>query len=350
MELERVNRLPMLTWRYLKTNDSPLPFRRAERPAKAAWSDMSYVTEGAVLPERFEGASSAWKAAAAGGEAFTIRIPAGVKAELHADIVMDAASPDYAGVCVFHLEKGASLRMIWKWTGGGEEGVCAAAMAYTLEEGAELHVSAAEEGLSDKLFCVQRLVETADEAQAEFVSADIGGRTVIVNSRGYLWGAKSAIREYSLYAAGGQQNLDLFYHIEHYGEESESDIEAKGALLDHAKKSFRSTIDFKRGCAGAVGSEGDYAIQLDPTTKNISLPLLLCTEENVSGNHASSAGQISPETVYYLMTRGMTKEEARRIVVESLIRPLIDRLDESLREDVLVNVHQKLGAGEACNE
>ena len=344
MELERVNRLPMLTWRYLKTNDSPLPFRRADRPAKVSWSDRTYLTEGAELPDRFEGASPAWRAEAAAGECYTVRIPEGAEAELRADVTLSEAAPDYAGTYVIHLEKGAKLNLVWKWTGGGEEGVCAAAMVYHLEAGASLHVSAAEEGLANKLFCVQRLVEAADGAEAEFVSADIGGRTVIINSRGYLDGVKSVIREYGLYAAGGDQNLDLFYHIDHIGEESESDIEVKGALIERAKKSFRSTIDFKRGCAGSVGSEGDYAIQLDPETKNISLPLLLCTEDNVQGNHASSAGQIDPETVYYLMTRGMTREEARRVVVESLVRPLIDRLDESLREDVLVNIHQKLGA------
>lgn len=344
MELEKVNRLPMPTWRYLKTNDSPLPFAMPARPAKAVWSDASYLTAGAALPENFEGASPAWKDAAASGEAYTVRIPAGEKVVLRADIVMDAASPDYAGTYVFRVEKGAELRLVWSWKGGGETGVCALAAAYELEEGAVLHVSAAEEGLSGKILCTQRAARAAAGARADFVSADLGGQTVITHSRGWLEGKGAVMHEYGLYAAGGRQVLDLFYHIDHTGEETESDIEVKGALSGEAKKVFRSTIDFKRGCSGAEGSEGDYAIQLDPRTKNISLPLLLCTEDNVSGNHASSAGQIDPGTVYYLMSRGLTKEEARRIVVESLIRPLIDRLDESLREDVLAGVRAKLDA------
>lgn len=69
----------------------------------------------------------------------------------------------------------------------------------------------------------------------------------------------------------------------------------------------------------------------------------------MAGNHASSAGQIDEQTLYYLMSRGLTKEEARRIVVESLLRPLIDRLDESLRDGVLAGVRARLDAegGEA---
>ena len=346
MEIRSVNRLPMPTWRYLRTNDSALPFAAPARCAKVRWTGDAVMTEGAVLPARFEGASPEWKEAAL-GEAYTVTIPAGTEAVLSADVLMDASHPDYAGTYLFRVEKGASLRLVWTWRGGGETGTAALAAAYLLEEGARLHVSAAEEGLGGKLLVSQRLVEAAEGAEAEFVSADLGGETVIVHSRGYLAGDKSALREYGIYAAGGTQHLDLFYHVDHLGRDTESDIEVKGALAGRAKKIFRSTIDFKRGCAGAVGSEGDYAIQLDPSTKNISLPLLLCTEDDVAGNHASSAGQIDEGTVYYLMSRGLTRAEARRIVVESLIRPLIDRLDESLRDGVLRAVRAKLdGEGE----
>ena len=74
--------------------------------------------------------------------------------------------------------------------------------------------------------------------------------------------------------------------------------------------------------------------------------LLLCTEDDVSGNHASSAGQLDMNTIYFLMTRGFSLEDARLIVVEALIRPLIDRLDESVREEVLAEVRRKLDTKE----
>ncbi len=45
--------------------------------------------------------------------------------------------------------------------------------------------------------------------------------------------------------------------------------------------------------------------------KNISLPLLLCTEDDVVGNHRTSAGQLDANTIYFLMTRGFSLEEAR---------------------------------------
>ena len=186
----------------------------------------------------------------------------------------------------------------------------------------------------------------ATPVKAWFVSAELGGEKVIVHSYGRLVGSRSEMRETALYAATGRQSLDLFYHIDHIGKESNAVIDVKGALSDTAKKIFRGTLDFKRGCSGSVGDEGDYAIQLSPKTKNISLPLLLCTEDDVSGNHASSAGQLDMNTIYFLMTRGFSLEDARLIVVEALIRPLIDRLDESVREEVLAEVRRKLDTKE----
>jgi Fe-S cluster assembly scaffold protein SufB len=78
--------------------------------------------------------------------------------------------------------------------------------------------------------------------------------------------------------------------------------------------------------------------------KNISLPLLLCTEDDVVGNHATSAGQIDEEHIYYLMSRGFSQEEARRIVIEALMRPIIDSLDPFLREQALEEIRKKLDA------
>ena len=64
----------------------------------------------------------------------------------------------------------------------------------------------------------------------------------------------------------------------------------------------------------------------------------------MAGNHATSAGQVSEEDVYYLMSRGFSQEEARRIIVESLMRPIVDSLDVSLQEEALEEIRRKLDA------
>ena len=171
-----------------------------------------------------------------------------------------------------------------------------------------------EKGLTHATIYDQRHTHLARKAKAVFLAAELGGQNVIVHSYGKLEGDKSTMQEKAVYAARGDQHLDFFCHIDHIGKKTNAKIDIKGALADTAKKIFRGTLNFKKGCSGSVGDEGDYAIQLDPHTKNISLPLPL--------------------------------EEARRIVVEALIRPIIDSMDSSLHDEVIEEVRRKLDSKE----
>ena len=339
-----INRLPILTYRYLKTNDTKIIFAAPQVSAAADFSDKTYVNVGAEFPENFEGASAETLAASLAGEKYTITIPSGMQAKLTIEIKLENQYADYAGAYHFLLQKGAQLELVWKLSGTETAQSSYLASYYELEEAAELKISKLQADLGEATLYDQRFFKLGKSAQADVVSAELGGKQVIVHSRGNLNGDEAALTERTVYSGTGKQHLDLFYHIDHWGKKTVSLIDGKGALAGEAKKIFRSTLDFHRGCAGSAGEEGDYAVQLSPKAKNISLPLLLCTEDNVAGNHATSAGQVSEEDVYYLMSRGFSWEEARRIIVESLMRPIIDSLDPSLQETALEEIRRKLDA------
>lgn len=339
-----INRLPILTYRYLKTNDTKIIFAAPQASAAADFSDKTYVNVGAEFPEDFEGASAETLAASLAGEKYTITIPSGMQAKLTIEIKLEEQHAGYAGAYHFLLQKGAQLELVWKLSGTETAQSSYLASYYELEEATELKISKLQADLGEATLYDQRFFKLGKSAQADVVSAELGGKQVIVHSRGNLNGDEAALTERTVYSGTGKQHLDLFYHIDHWGKKTVSLIDGKGALAGEAKKIFRSTLDFHRGCAGSAGEEGDYAVQLSPKAKNISLPLLLCTEDNVAGNHATSAGQVSEEDVYYLMSRGFSWEEARRIIVESLMRPIIDSLDPSLQETALEEIRRKLDA------
>ena len=339
-----INRLPILTYRYLKTNDTKIIFAAPQASAAADFSDKTYVNVGAEFPENFEGASAETLAASLEEEKYTMTIPSGMQAKLTIEIKLEEQHAGYAGAYHFLLQKGAQLELVWKLSGTETAQSSYLASYYELEEATELKISKLQADLGEATLYDQRFFKLGKSAQADVVSAELGGKQVIVHSRGNLNGDEAALTERTVYSGTGKQHLDLFYHIDHWGKKTVSLIDGKGALAGEAKKIFRSTLDFHRGCAGSAGEEGDYAVQLSPKAKNISLPLLLCTEDNVAGNHATSAGQVSEEDVYYLMSRGFSWEEARRIIVESLMRPIIDSLDPSLQETALEEIRRKLDA------
>lgn len=346
MEEIRINRLPLLTYRYLHTNDTSLSFEEPDNGNRPAFSDMTYVREGGCLPDSFRGSSEELVRAAKSGWSYTIDIPAGVKTALTVTAETDEAHPGFRGSFLFTLGEGAELSLVWRVRGGSGEGTMVFASCCTLAKDAVLRVSRLESGLSRTAVYDQRHVECGDNARAEFFTAMAGGSTVALHSFGRLNGDRSSMKEKMIYAADRKQHLDLFCHIDQIGQKTEAEILVNGALDGEAKKVFRGTLNFLRGCAGSVGDESDYAIQLSPKTKNISLPLLLCTEDDVQGNHASSSGQLDANTLYFLMSRGFSLEEARRIMIESMIRPVIDEMDASVREDVLTDIRAKLDGKE----
>ena len=72
---------------------------------------------------------------------------------------------------------------------------------------------------------------------------------------------------------------------------------------------------------------------LSKEAKTKSSPILLCAEENVNGNHAASIGKIDEKKLFYLESRGYSKEEGKREVVLSKIVPLIFENDEYIEEN-----------------
>jgi len=146
-----------------------------------------------------------------------------------------------------------------------------------------------------------------------------------------------------MYMGNDKQIFDFSYWVPQQGEQTETDILTTGSLMGSAKKYFRGTIDFLRGGKKAVGSESDVCLLLSPGAHSISIPLLLCKEDDVVGNHASSAGQIDQDKLFYLMSRGFSENGAQLIIVESNIRPVIDKLgDPDMENKVLQAVREKM--------
>ena len=120
-------------------------------------------------------------------------------------------------------------------------------------------------------------------------------------------------------------------------------MQVKGALMDEAQKVFRGTLDFITGSAGSVGRENEDVILLSPGVRNRSVPLMLSGEGDVDGHHAVSIGKMDEAKLFYLMSRGLDLAEARRLVVEADLFPVLDRIsDEALKEEIAASIEGRI--------
>ena len=150
-----------------------------------------------------------------------------------------------------------------------------------------------------------------------------------------LVGKESSADIRCAYFTGGQRYLDTNYVVNHFGKMSESRIHASGALADKAFKTFRGTIDFKTGSSGSKGDEREKVILLDEDVVNRSIPLILCTEEDVEGAHGAAIGSLDEEIMFYLKSRGISPEEAKRLMIFGMFESLLAKAsNESLEKKV----------------
>ncbi|GAB6169893.1 Fe-S cluster assembly protein SufD [Clostridium carnis] len=187
------------------------------------------------------------------------------------------------------------------------------------------------------------IAEVKENGNVDFISIDLGGKYSITNYHGDLIEDKSNSRLNSLYLGGESKVIDINYIMSHKGKYSNSEIITKGALKDKSSKIFRGTLDFKRGAEKSVGNEEEYCMLLSKKAKSKAVPLLLCEEYDVSGEHAASSGKIDEDKLFYLMSRGLSFLDARLLIIEATFNPIIDKIkDEEIKNEILKEVKEQL--------
>lgn len=180
-------------------------------------------------------------------------------------------------------------------------------------------------------------------SNVKYTIIDIGGRTSVSNYYSNIIGNNANNVLKTIYLGKDKQIKDLNYIAELRGEKSNIDIDVQGALNDEAKKNFKGTIDFKRGCKKSKGNENESCMLLSNRAKSIALPMLLCTEEDVEGNHSTSSGKVDEKQLFYIMARGISYKEAVKLIVKSKLNKIIETVqDNDLKDEILKEIDERL--------
>lgn len=244
---------------------------------------------------------------------------------------------------MFKLEKNSKLTVIMDYS--SDESITFSNILNKAEIGeyAELNIIKIQRINSLSRHFESRYSKVHERGIANYISVELGGKEAVINYMTDLKGFESEGHVKNVYLGTGTRILDLSHHMNHFGERTNSDMIFKGALNDKSRKAFRGTLDFKRGSTHSEGNEEEFTILLDKNVRSFAIPLLLCEEDDVIGNHAASNGQIDSDKLFYIMSRGFTEKEAKMIIIESHIRPIIDLIPvEEIKEIVLDSVNKEI--------
>ena len=182
-----------------------------------------------------------------------------------------------------------------------------------------------------------------ENANLDFCIVDFGGKNSITNYYTNLEGEASKNNLKAIYLGKDEQVFDLNYIGALRGRKSVMNIEVQGALNGKSKKNFKGTLDFKRGAKKAKGDENEFCMLLSDTAKSLALPMLLCEEEDVEGNHSTAAGKLGGKELFYIMSRGFNKKEAMKLIVRAKFNKILDTISkEDLKNEILKEIDNRL--------
>lgn len=182
-----------------------------------------------------------------------------------------------------------------------------------------------------------------ENANLDFCIVDFGGKNSITNYYTNLEGEASKNNLNAIYLGKDEQVFDLNYIGALRGKKSVMNIEVQGALNGKSKKNFKGTLDFKRGAKKAKGDENEFCMLLSDTAKSLALPMLLCEEEDVEGNHSTAAGKLGGKELFYIMSRGFNKKEAMKLIVRAKFNKILDTISkEDLKNEILKEIDNRL--------
>ena len=164
----------------------------------------------------------------------------------------------------------------------------------------------------------------------------LGGSSTYTGLAGDLRGDSSRVDVDTRYLGHGNQSHDFNYALRHHGTRTRCNLNANGVLAGTSRKTLRGTIDLVRGCKGAEGSENETVLLVDEDVRNQTVPVILCNEDDVAGNHGATIGHIREEQLFYLASRGLSQEAAEALFASAVVeRAAIEAPDEAARASVL---------------
>lgn len=337
--LSRINTPPAQTWNYLRANDITLTV-----PSLSRKGDVYFA-----LPRLFESIECGmgqqvtdWVESQA-ADAHYVEVHANEKrvepivASMDTGVMVRAGAEATVVVC-FGNESGATASLsadsnsprfasLSAELAGDNEvttpdssllSTSAAIVRIIVERGARVHVLEFVAADDDVQHLESVGIVAEDGARVDVQQFFLGASTTAAGLTCSLNGHNARFDLTCRYFAQDDERLDINHVVRMRGKNGRTNIRESGVLDGRARKALRATIDLIHGSSGSEGTELENVLILSDDVINKTMPVILCDEDDVAGNHGASIGSVGPEQIHYLADRGLSRDEAEALYVRAL--------------------------------
>ena len=276
-------------------------------------------------------------------------VPARTKREEPIVVAVSAAQNQCANTGIIVREGAEATVVIAAFAGDASDGdalpTSAALTRIVVEAGAKLHLIEMLGVNEDQQHLESVGLEIHQDAAVDVKQYALGGSTIGLGLTANLVGARARLDLNNRYHATHEETLDINHLVRMRGTSTRAQLTESGVLNEAAKKTLRATIDLVRGAKDAQGNEIETVMILGDDVVNKTMPVILCDEDDVAGNHGATIGSVSPEQLDYLAARGLSRQAAEQLFIRALFEDAIINAPEEISHRVAVErCEAELGA------
>ncbi|MFD2370415.1 Fe-S cluster assembly protein SufD [Brevibacillus sp. GCM10020057] len=182
------------------------------------------------------------------------------------------------------------------------------------------------------------------DGKMEWILGEMNDGNTVANNTTILQGTGSVAETKSISVGTGSQRQNLTSQVQHIGTHSESDMVSKAVMTGEAVSILNGITKIEKGATKANGVQAENILMLSDKARGDANPILLIDEDDVKAGHAASVGRFSEESLYYLMSRGITRESAERLIILGFLDPVVSQIPvEEVKNRLRQALERKLG-------
>ena len=195
-----------------------------------------------------------------------------------------------------------------------------------VKKGARSRYSTIQNWSTNVYNLVTQRAKVFENATHEWVDANLGSKVTMKYPSCYLMEPGARGEMLSMAFAGPGQTQDAGSKMIHFAPNTSSKITSKSISKGGGRASYRGLLKMHPGAEGSKSNVVCDALLLDETSRSDTYPYIEIDAEDVTVGHEASVSKVGEEQLFYLMSRGMTEEEAATMVVSGFIEPLVKEL------------------------
>lgn len=243
---------------------------------------------------------------------------------------------------IVRLGDGASATLVEEFVPGpgsdsdAAQSFFAGTMEVTVGDGASLQIASLQELPPNVVAFEHRIADVGEGASLQWALAQLGGRLVRSRVDNRLVGDRSSVRQVEIVFGSDEQLFDLTSFTTHIGKGTTGDLLSKAALLEKSRTYLKGLITIERSANGTDSFLGEFGMNLSKAARSVAIPSLEIDQPDCRrAAHSSSVGPIDETQLFYLESRGIPPDEARKFIVLGFLEPVVARVPLASAQDRL---------------